>query len=136
MNALHRVINLHSNILQPDTITSTNISISNSIGRVFKSQIKIPVYKELLDSITNYEETIILNQLLYYYDKSEYKKGLSIYDLKHLCLWNKSFQILRKKLKILDAKGYIESSNHILYGKTLYSPKNTLYIKDNTLASL
>lgn len=74
MNALHRVINLHSNILQPDTITSTNISISNSIGRVFKSQIKIPVYKELLDSITNYEETIILNQLLYYYDKSEYKK--------------------------------------------------------------
>ncbi len=91
MNALHRVINLHSNILQPDTITSTNISISNSIGRVFKSQIKIPVYKELLDSITNYEETIILNQLLYYYDKSEYKKGLSIYDLKHLYLWDKSF---------------------------------------------
>ena len=53
-----------------------------------------------------------------------------------MCLWNKSFQILRKKLKILEAKGYIESSNHILYGKTLYHPKNTLYIKDNTLASL
>lgn len=123
MNALHRVINSHSSILQPDTITSTNISISNSIGRVFKSQIKIPVYKELLDSITSYEETIILNQLLYYYDKSEYKKGLSIYDLKHLCLWDKSFQTLRKKLKILEAKGYIESSNHTLYGKILYHPK-------------
>lgn len=65
MNTLHRVINSHSNILQPDTITSTDISINNSIGRVFKSQIKIPVYKELLDSITSYEETIILNQLLY-----------------------------------------------------------------------
>lgn len=136
MNTLHRAINSHSNILQPDTITSTDISINNSVGRVFKSQIKIPVYKELLDSIASYEETIILNQLIYYYDKSEYKKGLSIYDLKHLCLWDKSFQTLRKKLKTLEAKGYIESSNHTLYGKTLYRPKNTLYIKDNTLASL
>jgi len=55
LNTLHRAINLHSHILQPDTITYTNININNSIGRVFKSHIIIPVYKELLDSITSYE---------------------------------------------------------------------------------
>ena len=44
----------------------------------------------------------ILNQILYYADKTANTQGLSIYDIKNLSLWDKSIQRLRKKLIIVS----------------------------------
>ncbi len=51
------------------------------------SSIQIPIYVELLDQYSTYENTALINQMLYM------DRPLSIWDIKNLTLYDKSINL-------------------------------------------
>ncbi len=61
------------------------------------SSINIPIYHELLDKFNSYSDTIVINQFLYI------DRELSVYDIKNLSLYDKSYKTLKQKLNTLTS---------------------------------
>jgi len=77
------------------------------------SSMQIPIYEEFLDKYNSYEDTIIVNQLLYT------ARSLSIYDIKNLSLYDKTIRTLRKRLTSLACRGIVTRKQHpTLYNKS------------------
>ncbi len=83
------------------------------IKRSKHSSIQIPIYVELLDQYSTYEDTALINQMLYM------DRPLSIWDIKNLTLYDKSIRTLRKRLNSLVCRGILTRTAHpTLYNKS------------------
>ncbi len=82
-----------------------------SIDNYGLSSFSIPVRSELLELTGySYEAAIILNQILYFYEKNHRKSKLNIYHIKRITKYPKTPQTLRKVLLLLENMGFIIKS--------------------------
>ena len=106
--------------------------MKTSIKSCKTSSIQIPIYVELLDQYSTYEDTALINQMLYM------DRPLSIWDIKNLTLYDKSIRTLRKRLNSLVCRGILTRTIHpTLYNKSYYTAnKNILMPTSNKLVTL
>ncbi len=96
----------------------------------------IPLHHELLvETDYNYEETVILNQLLYSFNNNP-SKSLNVYDIKNMSCYCKSVKTLRKVLERLINKGFVLKSINSLYNTYYYSINPDYFLESNELVSL
>ncbi len=96
----------------------------------------IPLRHELLiETDYNYEEAIILNQLLYSHNNAPHRR-LNIYDIKNVCCFSKSIKTLRKIMDRLVEKGLVTKRGNSLYNTYIFEINQEYFIESNELVSL
>ena len=88
---------------------------------------QIPIYHELLDQFKSYSDTIIVNQFL------NTDKNLSVYDVKKLSLYDKSYRTLKERLNALVCRGILSKiSTTSLYNKSYYTISQNIDVPTST----
>ena len=88
---------------------------------------RIPIYHELLDQFKSYADTIIVNQFL------NTDKNLSVYDVKKLSLYDKSYRTLKERLNTLVCRGILSKiSTTSLYNKSYYTISPNIAVPTST----
>ena len=101
--------------------TKPNSSLSSSGNK------QIPIYHELLDQFKSYADTIIVNQFL------NTDKNLSVYDVKKLSLYDKSYRTLKERLNALVCRGILSKiSTTSLYNKSYYTISPNIVVPTST----
>ena len=88
---------------------------------------RIPIYHELLDQLKSYSDTIIVNQFL------NTDKKLSVYDVKKLSFYDKSYRTLKERLNALVCRGILSKiSTTSLYNKSYYTISQNIDVPTST----